>query len=80
MAMRALLRRVWHYWAEAANYIGDFQARLLLTLFYFTVLMPYGLIVRLFGDPLHITRRPAVSGWIRREARNIDWHTARRQF
>ena len=78
--MRWLLRRLWARWKELAGYIGDFQARLLLTLFYFVVLMPFGLCVRWLGDPLRVRRREASSNWLSRETLDRDIASARRQF
>ncbi len=78
--MRTPLRRVWKAWREIAAYIGDFQARLLLTLFYFTILVPFGLLVRLFSDPLRIRHLPVHSSWTKRETRETDLASARRQF
>jgi hypothetical protein len=57
-----LLRRAWHAWKRIGRRIGDFQARLLLSAFYFTVIAPFGLAVGLAGDPLAI--KPATPrGW-----------------
>lgn len=74
------LKRLWQGWKEIAGYIGDFQSRLLLTIFYFTVLVPFGLIVRLFSDPLHIKVKTLKSGWTEREAGSTQLSDARRQF
>jgi hypothetical protein len=67
-------------WREIASYIGDFQARLLLTMFYFTILAPFGLLVRLFSDPLRVHNPEKHSGWTKRETRQASLETARRQF
>ncbi|MBI3252229.1 MAG: hypothetical protein HYZ52_02765 [Candidatus Omnitrophica bacterium] len=37
-----------------ATRIGDFQARVFLSLFYFVIVLPFGLMVCLFADPLGI--------------------------
>ena len=55
---RPLIARAWLAWKRIAHSIGNFQARLLLTIFYFTVMLPFGLAVRLFSDPLRIKTRP----------------------
>ena len=71
------LQAAWHGWKRLAQKIGDFQARLLLTLIYMTVLLPFGLIVRFFGDPLRIKTSP--NAWIVRppEVHDVGW--ARKQ-
>jgi hypothetical protein len=51
----------------------------LMVLFYFIVVLPIGLVMRLTGDPLHL--RPPVGGnWTahRHEEPSVD--SARRQF
>jgi hypothetical protein len=42
--------------------IGNFQARVLLTILYFTVVLPFGVGSRLFSDPMRIRHRP--TGWL----------------
>jgi hypothetical protein len=78
--VKGLVAKLWHGWKEIAGYIGDFQARVLLTVFYFTVLLPFGLLVRLFGDPLLVRRGPAKSGWVPRKNCETDLSKAKRQF
>jgi hypothetical protein len=46
-----LLRRLWDGWKRFGRKVGDFQARLLLTIFYFVILAPFALVMRL-ADPL----------------------------
>ena len=81
--MKSRLQRVWMAWKELAGTIGDFQARALLTAFYFTLLVPFTLIARLQGDPLQPNprRSPRASGWIKRTSENQDpAGRAQRQF
>ena len=47
---------------KIAGVIGDFQSRVVLSLFYFIIVLPFGLVVRIFGDPLRI-RKHRESGW-----------------
>jgi len=76
--MRTALRRFWDAWKELASYIGNFQARLLLTVFYFTVAVPFALIVRA-ADLLRVRERPQSSRWIARETGPDSLEAARRQ-
>ena len=46
-----VLRRLWQGWKRFGKKVGDFQARLLLTFFYFVILAPFGLGMRA-ADPL----------------------------
>ncbi|MCK4302485.1 MAG: hypothetical protein KAW91_06905 [candidate division Zixibacteria bacterium] len=56
--MSGLLRKTWAAWKKAALRIARFQTALVLTLLYFAVLAPLGLLLRLFGwDPLQVGSR-----------------------
>jgi hypothetical protein len=61
-------RKLWERWKQIARKIGDFQARVLMTLFYFVILGPLAMILRWRSDPLAIKARTP-RGWIDREAR-----------
>ena len=75
--MPTVLRHLWTGWKRFGRMIGDFQARLLLTVFYFVVLAPFALIVRSGADPLGLERG---GGWhpVTRAGDPLD--RARRQF
>lgn len=72
------LRRLWDGWKRVGRAIGNFQARVLLTVFYAVLMLPLGLAVRLFADPLKI-RRPS-DKWVARDADSLDTAAARRQW
>ncbi|MGQ0551256.1 MAG: hypothetical protein ACT4PY_16475 [Armatimonadota bacterium] len=79
----AALRRLWEGWKAFGHYLGDFQARLLLTVFYFTVFCPYGLITRVFGDPLRVRPvdlRRLRSSWDTRRSEEVSLARARQTF
>ena len=56
---------VWRWWTRVARRIGDVQARILLSFFYYVILGPFALAVRR-SDPLAIRPGPA-RGWRRRD-------------
>lgn len=60
-------RRLFAGWKRIAKKIGDFQARILLIIFYFVILMPFALIVRLATDPLAIKKGGGPRGWVEKE-------------
>ena len=72
-------RRAWARWMRIAGVIGDFQSRVVLSLFYFVIVFPFGLVVRLFGDPLKIRRRRE-TGWTDFVARAETVEEGKRQF
>ena len=59
--------------------VGEFQARLVLRLFYMVVVAPTGLIMKLFIDPLRLQRQCG-SGWKPKQLGESDSHHARRQY
>ena len=79
-AMTALLRRTWERWKAIAHVIGNFQARLLLTVFYFVVVPPFALIVKALKDPLALRLPRGPSFWVERPDREDSEASARRQF
>jgi hypothetical protein len=73
-----MLRRLWDGWKRVGHAIGNFQARVLLTVFYIILIAPLGLLVRIFADPMRI-RRP-LEAWLQKEPQGTDMVTARRQW
>jgi hypothetical protein len=48
-----VLKALWEGWRRVARKIGEFQSKLVLTLFYYVVLAPFALAVRA-RDPLDL--------------------------
>ena len=78
--MKIWLMRFWEGWKEIAEDIGDFQSRLLLTVFYFTVAVPFALLARFVIDPLGLARTPVSSGWRKRQTGDQSLASVRKQF
>lgn len=73
-ALRLLLKA----WKSIAHKIANFQARLILSLFYFIAVAPFALRVKIFSDPLQLKR---FRGWIARDRTDADpLAMARRQY
>ena len=49
-----ILKRIWQGWKRFGHFLGDLLARVVLTLFYFTIFLPFGLVSRWRRDPLAI--------------------------
>ena len=75
-----MLARFWLQWKRFAQRVADFQARAILTLIYFLVLAPFGLIVSFLKDPLKTKHPPRSSVWLPRPPENASLENARRQF
>jgi len=78
--MTIFLRKVWHAWKRFGQKVGDFLARVLLSLFYFTFFMPFALIVRLFQDPLKQRPGDVKSYWEGKQAETTSLDDAHRGF
>ena len=73
------LRKVWQTWKRIGQFMGDLVGRLVLSVFYFTLVMPFGLGMRFFGDRLAMRRldRPK---WAERETHDLTLEGSRRLF
>lgn len=78
-AARGIHRRIYDRWRRAAHAVGVVQTRVIMFVIYLAVVVPTGLLMRLFRDPLHL-RPPAESNWLppRQAERSVD--AARQQF
>ncbi len=51
--MRTIWQTAWHRFSIISGVVSDASARIVATIFYFTVLVPFGIGYTLFADPLH---------------------------
>jgi hypothetical protein len=80
MAKFTTLKRAWQAWKSFGRKVGDFQARLILSIFYFMIIAPLALLVRFFSDPLSL-KPSTVKGWIARpETQRTERQGASEQF
>ena len=73
----SLYQRAWQAWKDLAHKIGNFQARVILSIFYAVLVLPFGLAARLFSDPLRIKKKP--EQWLDHPAEAYDLEWARKQ-
>jgi hypothetical protein len=52
-----VLKKIWEGWQAFGRFMGNMVARVALSLFYFTVLVPFALGVRGATDPLQLRGR-----------------------
>lgn len=76
-AVSRALRRASAGWRRLARRLAEVQGRILLAILYILLIVPIGLAVRLFSDPLR--RRPSATNWVRRPAAPATLEEARRQ-
>ncbi len=72
------LKKIWQAWKRFGQFLGDILARIVLTLFYFTLFLPFGIGVTVFSDPLHTRTKNA--SWTPREGPPPTLDDARRGF
>jgi hypothetical protein len=73
------LRKGWQAWKRIGQFIGDAIGRVVLTVFYFTLFMPFALGVRLWGDPLAM-RPHHRAKWLERKTHDLTLEDTRRLF
>ena len=77
----ALLEPVQRGWMRFGFLLGEFNSRVILTVFFYLVMAPAGLLLRLARDPLNRSLRdPRRSQWIKRERTAIERERYERQF
>ncbi len=79
-AVHGHLRLFWRAVQIIARKVGEFQARVILSILYLVLVGPYALVLRLFADPLRL-RPDQTPHWLARE-RPVGGTVgeARRQF
>ena len=60
------LNKLWQAWKRLGQWMGTLLATVVLTIFYFTLFLPYAVGMTWLSDPLHIRHPKPV--WAAREA------------
>ncbi len=68
---------LWEGWKKFGHAVGNVNARILLTVLYAIVILPFGLAVRFFADSMHSKKRP--EKWFEHPAIPNTLEEARRQ-
>lgn len=77
----AVLGPVHRVWMAFATVLGHVNTRIILTVLFYLVMTPVGLIMRLFRDPLDRSLRDrSTTQWIKRESGPVDPGRYERQF
>jgi hypothetical protein len=72
-----ILRKFWAGWKRFGQFVGDLIGRLILTIFYFTIFLPFGLAMRFWADRLDI-KRSVHPGWQDRKTLDLTLEDSRR--
>ena len=70
----------WSRWRELSRKGAELQARVILTIFYFTFAAPFGLARTYLADPLRLKRANQGRAWLERTTRDLTVDDARRQY
>jgi hypothetical protein len=73
------LHLIWESWKKIAHKIGTFQSRVILTIFYFVILFPAGIVYSTFKDVLGI-KKVRSSEWINKQSKNQTLEELRKQY
>lgn len=79
LSVRELLQLTWSRLRIVAEIVGDIEARAIATIFYCSILVPFGLLARFTTDPLQNKYRKDDSFWLARPAVENDIEAAKRQ-
>ncbi len=78
--MPAILRPVQKAWMAMAMVLGEVNSRVILTVLYYLVVTPIGVVMRRFKDPLRRSLAEGGSNWVRRVPAPVDRTRYERQF
>ncbi|OGD83112.1 hypothetical protein A3A54_02215 [Candidatus Curtissbacteria bacterium RIFCSPLOWO2_01_FULL_39_62] len=54
--MMNLFKRIWKVYKPIAQSVGNFMGQFIMTVFYLIILLPLGILIRLFSDVLKIKK------------------------
>jgi hypothetical protein len=85
--MKRIWQIAWHRFTVIQGAVSDANARMIAVIFYFTILLPFGVIYTLVGDPLRLKpvtdengqTRPVGQAWHERHPVHNDIDSARQQ-
>lgn len=75
--LKKLWKIAWERFSLNSSIVADGNGRFIATVFYFTILLPFGLLSSLFMDPLRV--RKSELSWQTREPVATDLESAREQ-
>lgn len=75
--MKKLLEIAWDRFSVNSAIVADLNGRFIATAFYFTIMVPFGLLSAIFMDPLR--KRTGAASWTEREPLPTDIKSAREQ-
>ena len=75
--MKKLVEIAWDRFSVNSAIVADLNGRFIATAFYFTIMVPFGLLSAIFMDPLR--RKKGAASWSKREPIPTDIASAKEQ-
>jgi len=75
-----LMQKAWRLWRRVGLALGDIIARVALSVFYFTIVVPFALGTRMLTDQLSEKPLDKSTGWRGRQISDRTIEDAKRQF
>jgi len=76
-----IFKRLWFRWTGFSKRMGSFQSRIMLSFFFFIIISPAALIIRVLGDPLQIKKKKTMDTyWLTKTESSTELEDYRRQF
>jgi hypothetical protein len=76
-----IFKRIWHRWTGFSKRMGSFQSRVMLSFFFFIIVSPAALIIKVLGDPLRIKKKEILETyWLAKTPSSTELEDYRRQF
>ncbi len=80
-APSGFFKLLWHRWRGFSRKMGSFQSRLMLSFFFFIIISPAALVIKVAGDPLRIKKKKAAETfWLEKKESAAEIEDYRRQF
>lgn len=73
------LKFLWEKWKKFAFKFGEFMSGVILTLFYFLIVTPHAILLKLFSDPLKIKKIHKTNGWHDKKPSSLNFEDAFKQ-
>ena len=79
LGLRSWVKNFWKGWMAFVKILGNFNSRLILTLFYFLIVGLFSLLVGRWQNYLR-RRSPSDTNWLPVASKTMDLSDAKRQF
>jgi len=73
-----MIKTIWKLWKKFGFLIASIVSYILTILFYFIIITPFGIIIKIFTDYFHIKNKNSM--WLKKETKDKTLSDMRRQF